>query len=76
MIVFDDAVVNERDLLCIVRMRVRVDVGRLAMRGPARVANAAPAGNGVLFQQRFQIRQMTLRLCKPDLRSVVDRNAG
>src|SRR5207244_8950325 len=38
--VLDDAVVNHEDLAVAVRVRVGVDVGRFAVRGPARVANA------------------------------------
>ena len=40
LIIFDDAVVNQRQLPARVKMRMRVFVIDFAMRGPARVADA------------------------------------
>ena len=40
-VVFDDAVVDERDVAGLVEMRVGVDLGRRAVGGPAGVGNAS-----------------------------------
>ena len=45
--VFNDAVVYHRDPLVLAVMRMGVDDARLAVGGPARVADAAAAGNGM-----------------------------
>ena len=48
--VLDDAVVHDEDLAVAVGVRVRVDVGGLAVRGPSRVSDAHLAGGHVGFQ--------------------------
>ena len=52
--VFDDSVVDHEDLALAVRVRVGVDVGRLPVGRPARVAYAQVAAGHVRFQLRDQ----------------------
>src|SRR5450755_3688046 len=59
-VVFDDAVVNEREVAVAVKMGVRVLVGRASVGGPARVAERGVAeGQRVGTQTPLQHRQRT-----------------
>ena len=51
LVVFDDAVVHERQPAGLVEVRVRVGIVGLAVGGPARVGDADLAGRFVLLQQ-------------------------
>ena len=54
--ILDDAVVDDRDTLG--RMRMRVVLGRPAVGGPARMADAAMAGERFCGEFRFEIFQL------------------
>ena len=54
--ILDDAVVNHGDALG--RMRMRVVLGRLAVGGPAGVADAGMAGERLGLQSRLEILQL------------------
>src|SRR5258708_32351025 len=54
--ILDDAVVDHGDVVG--RMRMRVALGRLAVGGPAGVADAGVAGERLGFQSRFQILEL------------------
>ena len=54
--ILDDAVVNDRNALG--RMRMRIGFGRLAVRGPARVTDTAMTLQRLALQSRFQILQL------------------
>ena len=53
-VVLDDPVVNDDDLAIAADMRVRVDVGGLTMRRPARVSDAQRSDDRMPFQQPSQ----------------------
>src|SRR5947209_5907186 len=57
-IVFDDAVMNDDHSASAIAMRVGIFFGRTAMRGPARVAHAVRAIDGVFSQDRFEVAQL------------------
>src|SRR5580704_1468365 len=50
VIILDDAVVNDRDPLCLIKVGMAISIGRNAVSGPARVADAQIAGNWVGLQ--------------------------
>ena len=56
--VLDDAVVHDRDALVHVRMGVALD--RLAVRGPARVADAGAALQGMVGEPQLQVLELAL----------------
>ena len=45
VVIFDDAVVDDGDFAGLIEMRMGILVGRRAVRGPARVADAEVAGD-------------------------------
>ena len=51
-VVFDDAVVDDGDSTGLIEVRMRIDVGRGTMSGPAGMADAGMAGGGGLKQKR------------------------
>ena len=51
VVIFDDAVVDDGDFAGLVEVRMGIFVGRRAVRGPARVADAEVAGDRFGFQQ-------------------------
>ena len=57
-VVLDDAVVDDDDAAGAVAVRVRVLLGRPAVRGPARVADAVVAGERRRLQDVFEARQL------------------
>ena len=57
-VVFDDAVVNDDDLALAVAVRMGILFGGPAMRGPARVAQAVDAVDGVLADGLLEIGQL------------------
>ena len=75
-VVFDDAIMAEKQLSALIRVRMRVGVGHSAMRGPARVGNARrPGGRGLLDQFR-QIGDAPDPFAGLDLPVVHDRHSG
>src|SRR5215203_1628038 len=64
-IVFDDAVVNDDDTAG--AMRVRILFGRATMRCPARVSDANRAGDRILTQKVFEVRELADRAPDDDL---------
>ena len=56
--VLDDAVVHDRDLA--VHVRMRVALGRAAVRRPARVADAGVPGERLGEQPAFEVAQLAL----------------
>ena len=58
--VLDDAVVNDDDAAGGVAMRVRVLLGGAAVRGPARVPDAEPAGRRVLRDLLREVAELAL----------------
>ena len=55
LVVFDHAIVDQRELAGPVAVRVGIFVGWRAMRGPAGMADAGTAGSGLVAQQADQI---------------------
>ena len=74
-IIFDDAVVDDREFARVVRMRVRVDIRRLAVRRPARVADADRAGERRFLQLLLQHGEPALRLADLEPLAGVDGDA-
>jgi hypothetical protein len=68
-IVFDDPVVHHHDVAFAVAVRMRVFLGGTPVRGPARMADAERAIDGVQPNSIFQIAQLTLGA--PDLELVI-----
>ncbi|MPN30375.1 hypothetical protein SDC9_177846 [bioreactor metagenome] len=64
LVVFNDAVVYNRDGLSGIRMRMRVDIRRFAVCCPAGVSNAGFAAHGGLFEQIFQVFDFALCLAE------------
>ena len=56
--ILDDPVVHDRE--AVARVRVRVPLGRLAVRRPAGVADADPAAERRALQLRFEVLQLAL----------------
>ena len=76
-IVLDDAVVDDDDLAGAVAVRMRVFFGGASVRGPARVADAIGAIEGLQADGFFQVAQLALGAA--DLQSVAvagDRDPG
>ena len=48
LVIFDHAVVDERELAALVEMRMGILIGRFAVRGPAGVADAVGAGRRIV----------------------------
>ncbi len=56
--ILDDAVVDQGDVLRFGVVRMRVDVVRDAVRGPARVGDADRAGRVFPFEEMFEVRDL------------------
>ena len=76
LMVFDHAVVDERDFAGLVEMRVRVLVGRRAVSRPAGMADAGRARGGLLAQERSQIVDAASLLPKFELAVVQNAKPG
>ena len=63
--ILDDAVMHERDARR--RMRMRVDLGRRAMRRPARMADAGVAGERMRMQHLVEIGELAGRAAAFDM---------
>ncbi len=72
--ILDDAVVNHRDVVG--RVGVRVVLGRLAMRGPARVADTAMAGQRRCLEFGFEIPELAFGAAPIEMIAFQRRNAG
>ena len=51
VVIFDDAVVDDGDFAGLIEVRVGIFIGRNAVGGPARVADAESSGDGFRFQE-------------------------
>ena len=69
-VVLDDPVMDHRETPGAVEVRVRVGVGGLAVRGPARVGDADVAGGGVSLDEVGQRLDAALALARLDLAAV------
>ena len=76
LVIFDHAVVDERDFAALVEMRMRIFVGHFAVGGPARVADAVRAGGRFLGHQFGKVRDASGAFARLDLLPVNDRDAG
>ena len=72
--ILDDAVMDHSD--AIGRMRMRVVLGRLAMRRPAGVADADAAEQRRCLEARFQILQLALGAAAVEMHSFQRRDTG
>src|ERR1035437_5709833 len=59
-VVFDDAIVHHDDVAFAIAVRVGVFLGRAAVGGPARVADAVGAIDGVVANGFFEVAQLAL----------------
>ena len=75
-VVLDDAVVDDDDLAGAVAVRVRVLLGRPAVRRPARVADAVVAGERVGADDLLEVRQLAGAAAQVDRAVADDRDAG
>ena len=73
--IFNDAVVNDRNIALHIRMRMGVQVAGLAMGGPAGVPNAQRARQGMLRQPLTKVVQAPLCLGHAKLSRLHDRHA-
>src|SRR2546426_6503471 len=74
LVVFDHAVMYERDLARLIEMRVRVFIGCGAVRGPTRVTDADAAGGGGFLEQRGQVVDAASLLAQLEAAVVEDAN--
>ena len=72
--VLDDAIVNDRELVGRVGVRVRVPVGRFAVGRPAGMADANVAGNRGDVQQCRQPVELSFCFRNPNGGAIRDRN--
>ena len=75
LVVFDHAVVDERDLARLIEMRVRVLVGRRAVGRPSGVTDAGGALGGLLREKSRQIVDAASLLAKLEPAVVQDAKA-
>src|SRR6476661_1541795 len=75
-IIFDHAVVHQRDFSTLVKMRMRIFVGHFSMSSPARVADAVLPAGRFLGHESGQVRDPSGTLARFDLLPVYDGNAG
>src|SRR6476661_4779621 len=75
-IIFDHAVVHQRDFSALVKMRMRIFVGHFSMSSPARVADAVLPAGRFLGHETGQVRDPSGALTRFDLLPVYDGNAG
>ena len=71
--ILDDAIVHDRDLVG--RMRVRVDLVRLAVRCPARMADAAVACERLAGEALFEVLQLTFGTAAREVAAFQRRDA-
>ncbi len=76
LVVLDHAVVHEGELPALVEMRMRILVGRLAMRRPARVTDAVMPRRRLLRHELAEIRDTAGAFARLDPFAVDDRDAG
>src|SRR5205085_821748 len=75
-VVFDHAVVHERELAALVEMRMRIFVGNLAVRRPASVTDAVIAARRLLRHQAREIGDTPCALTRLHASAVYDCNSG
>src|SRR4051812_45341971 len=75
-VVFDDPVLNDRDLAAGIAVRVGVLLSHRAVGGPARVADPARPTGGLLAQMRYQVGQLADTAAQLHAFAVVDRDPG
>src|SRR6266446_1106060 len=75
-IIFDHAVVHQRDFSALVKMRMRIFVGHFAMSSPACVADAVLPRGRFLGHQFGKVRDPSSAFARLDLFPVYDGNAG
>src|SRR6266446_2061978 len=75
-IIFDHAVVHQRDFSALVKMRMRIFVGHFAMSSPACVADAVLPRGRFLGHQFGKVRDPSGAFPRFDLLPVYDGNAG
>ena len=76
LIVFDDAVVNERDFTGRIEMRVRIFVSHFSVRCPAGVTYPVRSRRGFLADQFCERRNSAGALARLDMVAVNDRDPG
>ena len=75
-VIFDHAVVHERDFSALVKMRMRVFIGHFPVGSPARVADAVLPAGRFLGHEFGQVRDPSGTFARFDLLPVYDGNAG
>ena len=70
--ILDDAIVNDGD--AIGRVRVRVALGRLAVRRPARMTDAGVAGQRLAIELRFEVLQLAFGAAAREMAALERRN--
>src|SRR4029077_16826620 len=75
-IIFDHAVMHQRDFSALVKMRMRIFVGHFSMSSPARVADAVLPRGRFLGHQFGKVRNPSGAFAGLDLFPVYDGNAG
>ena len=75
-VVFDDAIVDDDEMVVAVAVGMGISVRRLAMGSPAGVANADVTGERMAFQRFFQVCQAAFFLFDFDMSILVYSDAG
>ena len=76
LVVFDHPIVDEGELAALVEMRMRVLIGRLAVRRPARVTNAVGTGGGGLGNQFRQASDAAGTFARFNVIAIDNRDSG
>ena len=77
VVILDDAVVDDRNPAGLVEVRMGIDVGRRAVSGPARVANAEIPATGSDFSRRARPSSiLPILLADEQFATVQDSDAG
>ena len=76
LVIFDDAVMDERQFSAGVEMRVSILIGRLSMRGPASVTDAVRSGGRLFRHQLSEFRDSPGAFARFDVLPINDRDAG
>src|SRR2546423_15705551 len=75
-VIFDDAVVYQRDFPALIKVRVGVVIGHLSVRGPAGVANAVVTNGRSSAHQAREVSDAAGALARFDLLAVNNGDAG
>ena len=76
-VVLDDAVVDQREVVVLGAMGVRIDVARLAVRGPAGVGDADAAGDILAGSGLLQVLHLSFGLVDGEIAAIADqRHSG